>query len=110
MKTALKIIFTAILGIMLYVTIAASLDRSVAQAFRELWPDLWFQATMCDTYFAFFVICLWAAYKEKSLAGKILWPAAILVLGNIAIAPYMLIQLFRLKPGDPVGKIWTRNF
>jgi hypothetical protein len=36
------------------------------------------------------------AYKERGLVARVVWLLAILILGNIAMAGYMLIQLFRL--------------
>jgi predicted permease len=56
----------------------------------------WFIATLFDTYFAFLTFYFWLVYKETKAIARILWLIAILVLGNIAMATYMLIQLFRL--------------
>jgi hypothetical protein len=109
MKAFLKFIFLGVLAVMTYITVKASMDRNVMHALSGLWQDPWVKATLCDTYFAFMVICLWVGYKEKTWPARILWSLAILILGNFAIAAYMLIQLFRLKPQDPVDKIWTRN-
>ena len=100
MKTFLKILYTAIFVVMVYVSVVASLDKDIIQAIKGLWPHLWVRATLCDTYFAFLTIFLWVAYKERSLFSKALWFLLIMILGNIAIASYMLIQLFRLKAGE----------
>ena len=62
------------------------MDRGVVTAFRELWPDPWFRATMADTYFAFLTIFLWVCYKEKSIVARVLWFLGIMILGNFAIA------------------------
>lgn len=110
MISALKVFFTLVLAVMTWVTVRASLDRGVIEALHALTPDLWFQATLCDTYFAFLTIWLWMAYKEKTWAVRLAWFAAVMILGNFAIAAYCLIQLFRLKPGDPVENILRRNF
>lgn len=109
MKLFLKVIFTGILAVMLYATVSASMDRNVFQALRELGPDLWFQATLWDTYFAFFTICLWVIYKEKSVLAKCAWSLGILLLGNFVIAGYVLIQLFCLKPDEPVSAVLTKR-
>lgn len=109
MKVLLKIFFTGVLAVMLYATVSASMDRNVFQALRELTPDLWFQATLWDTYFAFLTICFWVIYKEKNIFSKIAWTLGILILGNFAIAGYILRELFRLKPQEPVSAILTKR-
>ena len=65
-------------------------------------------ATLYDAYFAFFTFWLWVAYKEKTVWRRILWLVLILSLGNIAMSLYVLIQLFRLKPEDPVEAVLWR--
>lgn len=109
MKTFLKLVFFGVLAAMTYITVVASGERSVMNALTGLWQDPWVKATLCDTYFAFMVICFWICYKEKGWPARILWTLGVLILGNFVIAAYMLIQLFRLKPQDSVDKIWTRN-
>ena len=42
-----------VIACMTWITVAASLDRSVLQAGSDLWPDLWFRATLMDAYFGF---------------------------------------------------------
>jgi hypothetical protein len=49
-----------------------------------------------DTYFAFLTFWLWLAWKERTWPRRLGWLVAILLLGNIAMAVYLLIQLFRL--------------
>ena len=70
----------------------------------------WFIATLFDTYFAFLTFYAWVAYKETSNLLRVAWLLAILILGNIAIAGYMLIQLFRLPPDAKIeGLLLRRN-
>jgi Protein of unknown function (DUF1475) len=99
MVSGLRLLFVAILGLMLYVTLAASLDRGVFNAGGALWPDPWFRATLADAYCGFLTFYAWVCYREPSGAGRILWFVAIMLLGNIAMALYMLVLLFRL-PAD----------
>lgn len=108
MKTLLKILFAAIFCWMVYISIVASLDQNVMDAIREFGPRLWWQATLSDTYFAFLTIYLWVFYKETSWISRVLWFVGIMLLGNLCISAYVLIQLFRLKPEDPVSKILVR--
>jgi len=108
LRTTLKLFYLFVLGVMTWGTVQASLDRGVMQALAELGPDPWFKVTLYDTYFAFFSIWLWMAWKEDRWLWRFFWLAAVMILGNFAIASYVLMQLFRLRPGQPVGAILKR--
>ena len=69
----------------------------------------WFIATLFDTYFAFFTFWLWVAYKQRDWLKRIAWLRAILLLGNIAMATYMLIQLFRLPADAKIEELLLRR-
>ena len=94
---------------MLGVTFQANLERSLFQAGRGLWPDPWFLATLLDAYFGFIIFYVWVAYKEKTYASRILWFVLIMGLGNMAVALYVLLQLSKLRPGDPWEKLLLRD-
>ena len=100
MQNFLKFLFALILLAMLAMTTVASLDRGVFQAVGDLWPDLWFKATLMDAYFGFVTFYVWVAYKERRNWARILWFVLIMCFGNIAMATYVLIQLFRMAPGE----------
>jgi hypothetical protein len=95
----LRVLFFAILLGMLAVTTLASLDRGVFEAAAELWP----------AYFGFLTVYVWIAYKEITLGGRILWFVLLMALGNIAISVYVLIELFRLEPGDDLARLFLRR-
>jgi hypothetical protein len=105
----LRVLFSLVLAGMLAVTITASFDRGVFEAGAALWPDPWFRATLADAYFGFLAVYVWIAYKERTWGGKLLWFVLLMTLGNIAIAVYLLIELFRLRPGDPMEKLLLRR-
>ena len=105
MRTFLIILFFGILVGMLYVTTVASLDRSILKVGRVILGDRWFHATLADAYFGFITFYVWVAYKEKSVAGKVIWFVLIMLLGNISMSVYMLIQLIRLKNGSPIHHV-----
>lgn len=94
----LKALFLGVLALMLYATVTASLDRSIFAA-GGLWSDPWFRATLADAYCGFLTFYAWVFYRERSRAGRVSWFAAIMLLGNIAMALYMLVLLYRLPPG-----------
>ena len=114
MRTLLTCFFAAILAAMLWVTITASMDRSVFEAGAEIWADPWGRATLFDAYFGFLTVFVWIAYREPTWARRAAWLIALLLLGNIAIAVYFLIalagrgtrdwtDLFRPVQPKPVG-------
>ena len=109
MKTTLKLLFLAILAAMLWVTVTASFDRNVLIAGKELWLDPWGKATLFDAYCGFTTFFVWVAYKENSWPRGILWFALIMILGNIAMSLYMLIQLFKLKDGESFETLLLRK-
>jgi hypothetical protein len=106
---SLKVFFILILLAMLAVTTVASFDRSVLEAGADLWNDPWFRATLADAYFGFLTVYLWIAYKEGTWGRRVLWFALLMTLGNIAIAFYLLIQLYRLPASATVEDLLLRQ-
>ena len=92
----LRLAFSFVLLTMLAATSWASLQVALWETPRAVATHPWFIATMFDTYFGFLTFYVWLAYKETGWLARIVWLIAILLLGNIAMATYMLIQLFRL--------------
>ena len=109
MRAALTGICLAVLLLMLAVTISASLHQNIVDAARRLWPDPWFRATLADAYCGFLFFWLWVAWRERTPARGALWLLLIMTLGNIAMAGYLLLQLRRLQPGDPVEVLLARR-
>lgn len=89
----LKLYFVAVILAMLAVTGWASLHENVVSAFLRLARDPWGLATLFDAYFAFLAFWLWVAWKEACWPTRLVWLMAILLLGNFAMAAYVLIQL-----------------
>ena len=104
----LKLLFFLVLAGMLAVTTVASLERGVFEAGAELWDDPWFRATLADAYFGFLAVYVWIAYRERGWARRILWFVLLVGLGNIAIAVYVLIRLYRLPPEAGVAELLLR--
>ncbi len=104
----LKLLFAAILIAMLVVTIKAGLSENLFHAGRIL-NEPWVIATLWDAYCGFITFYVWVAYKETSWARRGLWFVLIMCLGNIAMAAYLLISLFRLSPGDGWEELLLRN-
>ncbi len=89
-------------------TVQTSLKAPLWNSLHSFSNNPWAVATLWDAYFGFITFWVWVAFKEKTIAARILWLIAILCLGNIAMSLYVLIQLFKLKPGQPVQSILVR--
>lgn len=106
---ALRIAFSVVVLSMLVVTTWASNIVAVWSIPREVGSHPWFIATLFDTYFAFLTFYCWVAYKETSVIARVLWLLAILLLGNIAMAGYMLWKLFRLPSDASIESLLLRQ-
>jgi Protein of unknown function (DUF1475) len=110
-RTALKLLFGTILVVMLVVTVQASLQQSVLD-WRGLvdGPDRWWTiATLADAYCGFLTFYAWVFYKERSTLARIGWFLAIMLLGNFAMATYVLRQLARLRDDQPLEQLLLRE-
>ena len=110
-RIAIKLLFGGILAGMLIVTTTASLKQ-------PLWewtglvaePDRWWTyATLADAYFGFLTFYAWVFYKEASALARAGWFVAIMLLGNMAMAVYVLLQLRQLPAGQPAALILLRR-
>ena len=107
-KNTLKTLFIVILISMIVVTGWASTRQSMFA-----WGGLtgadryWTIATMCDAYFGFLTFYVWVFYKETRWLPRAAWFLAIMALGNMAMASYVLLQLIRLRADQPASTILT---
>lgn len=108
-RAALRLLFGTILVTMIGVTTWASVRQPVWQ-----WGGLtqppdngWTIATLCDAYFGFVTFYVWLAYKEQRWLPRIGWLIAILLLGNMAMSTYVLLQLRRLPEDAPIAALLT---
>ena len=109
MKLILKMLFGGIFLWMTVLTIRTSLTVSLWDAWSSFGANPWAVATLYDAYFGFLTFYVWVVYKESSLWSRVVWFFLIMGLGNIAMSLYMLIQLTRLRPDEPVEAILRRR-
>jgi hypothetical protein len=109
MIVLLRIVFSIVVLAMLAVTSWASLKVAMWDTPRAVATHPWFIATLFDTYFAFLTFWLWLAWRERRWIPRLVWLVAILLLGNIAMASYVLIALFRLPTTASVDQLFTRK-
>lgn len=107
MKLFLKLLFGFIFVFMVAMTTRTSLQVPVWQA--SFTGNPWAWATLYDAYFGFITFFCWVAWRERSLAAKIVWFIAIMLLGNIAMSLYVLIQLFTMKPDDSISALFHQK-
>ena len=110
-RLALKLLFGGILAGMIVVTTTASLKQPLWEWNGLLAePDRWWTyATLADAYFGFLTFYAWVFYKEASAVARVGWFVAIMLLGNMAMAVYVLLQLHRLRTDQPAASILLRR-
>ncbi|MBS1529820.1 MAG: DUF1475 family protein [Bacteroidetes bacterium] len=109
MITALKVIFSVLLVWMCYVVVSTSLQSNLFREWGFLGSIPWMRATLWDFYTNVLVIFVWVCYKEKNWLLKILWLLLLVCLGSIASCAFVLIQLFRLKPGEGLKEFFSKQ-
>lgn len=109
MTGRLKLIFALALIAILGTTTWASLQMPFWKTPQAVVEHPWFIATLVDTYLAFFTFWLWVAYKESSNLARAVWLLLIFGLGNIAIAGYVLLQLYRTPPDGGIEALLLRR-
>lgn len=90
---------------MTYVVVSTSLESSLFEQWDFLGGIPWMRATLWDFYANILIITLWMYYKEKTIPIKILWTILFVCLGSLATCAYVLIKLFKLKPGQNVKEL-----
>ena len=110
-RTPLFALFGGILVVMLVVTVTASLHQPIWEwGGLTAEPDRWWTyATLADAYFGFLTFYAWVFYKEARALARVGWFVAIMLLGNIAMAVYVLLQLAKLPAGAPMSKLLLRE-
>lgn len=111
-RSGLTLLFSLIFCTLLGWTVYASLHQPVSE-----WSGLtaapnhyWTIATLIDAYYGFITFYVWVAYKETRWTPRIGWFIGIMLLGNMAMSAYVLLQLKRLPASRPlVDLLAARN-
>ena len=109
MINALKVFFSLLFLWMCYTVISTSLASNLFKEWDFLGSIPWMRATLWDFYANVVVIFFWLCYKEKSIALKAIWLILLVVLGSIASCTYVLIQLYKLKPGEGLKELFGKQ-
>lgn len=105
----LRVFSVMVLASMLAVTGWASSVQALWEIPRAVGGHPWFIATLFDAYFGFLFFWLWVAYRERTWVPRIAWLIGILLLGNIAMAIYVLIRTFRLPADASMERLLLRD-
>ena len=107
MKLFLKIIFGFISLCMVGVTIMTSFQSNLFAMWPILAKEPWMIATLQDFYFNILIISTWMFYKERKILPCALWFLAFVLLGSIATAFYVFLQICKLKSDEGPEAILT---
>lgn len=99
----------AVLLLMLAVIAWASLREAIWSIPSEVAGNPWFIATLADAYCGFIVFYAWVAYRETSWAARVGWFVALMALGNVATAVYLLRAVSRLPKGATAEQLLLRR-
>lgn len=104
-------LFSLVLIAMIWVTSWASSVQPVWEwtGLKESPNHAWTIATLCDAYFGFITFYVWVLYKEHAALKRALWFIAIMTLGNMAMAIFMLKELAMLKNSESLDQLWVRR-
>lgn len=106
-RTALKVLFIAIfLTMLLYTGFASTRQPILAWGGLTHGVDrYWTTATLLDAYCGFITFYVWVYYKERHALARLAWFVAIMLLGNMAMSAYVLRELARLRPNEPLSQL-----
>ena len=89
-----------------YAALAGKEGINVIKGFETVCAEPWGLATMFDAYFGFLAFWLYVAWRERTVAARLGWFVALMLLGNFAIAGYALLCLFAAKGETDLGKVF----
>jgi hypothetical protein len=110
-KTLLQLTFGAVLAGMVLVTSWASSVQPVWRWSGLITPPdrAWTIATLCDAYCGFLTFYVWVLYKEQRWMRRLGWFVAIMLLGNMAMAAYVLKEIAALRGADTAAVLLSRR-
>ena len=89
-----------------YAAITEKEGINVIDGFVTVCSEPWGLATMFDAYFGFLAFWLYVAWREQSIASRLGWFVALMLLGNFAIAAYALLCLKQSGDETDLGKVF----
>ena len=105
---SLRALAIIVLLLMLSVIAWASTREALWSIPAEVSGNPWFIATLADAYCGFIIFYAWVAYRETTWIARGLWLIALLTLGNVATAIYLLVALSRIPSTANAGDLLLR--
>lgn len=106
--TALKVLFSLLFVWMCYTIISTGLESDLFKQWDFLGSIPWMRATLWGFYANIAVIFLWVCYKVNNIGLRFLWLILLVTLGSIASCAFVLIQLYKLKPGEGLKEFFGK--
>ena len=89
-----------------YAALAGKEGINVIDGFVTVCSEPWGLATMFDAYFGFLAFWLYTAWRARTVGARIGWFVALMLLGNFAIAAYVLLCLKQSGDETDLGKVF----
>jgi hypothetical protein len=103
----LRCFFIVVLASILGTTLWAASQCPLFSIPREVVTHPWFIATLVDAYLGFLTFYVWVFFQQTAWLSRLTWLVAILLLGNIAMAIYCLVALFRVPLSASLATVLT---
>ncbi len=110
-RSGLTLLFGFIFTSLLAWTVWATVHQPVSEWGGLTTPPdhYWTIATLIDAYYGFITFYVWVAFKERRWLPRAGWFVGIMLLGNMAMSLYVLIQLRRLPPDQPLSNMLSTH-
>ena len=108
-KGLLKVLFLGMSLSMIVLVIITSMQSDMFHLPAIVVNEPWFKTTLVDFYFNITIISAWVVYKENNLMRSISWIIAFILLGSIATAFYVFLQLNGLRKGKTIEEVLCRR-
>ena len=113
-KVALIVFFLIMLVVMSYKIVSTSnqsnlFDLMANWGTQGIDPYPWFNATLWDFYANFIFIALFVWHKENNKLLAVLWIPFLGAMGSPGTALYLLIKAFKLKEGEGLNELFSKN-
>ncbi|MCE1190187.1 MAG: DUF1475 domain-containing protein [Ignavibacteria bacterium] len=106
-KNQLLIVFSILWFYIVYTVITTSMQSNLFTEWNYLASIPWMRATLVDFYINVVAIFTWIALRERSKLALTFWLLGLVFLGSIATTTYIIVQLIKLKAGEPVSNAFS---
>jgi glucan phosphoethanolaminetransferase (alkaline phosphatase superfamily) len=105
LKLLFFLLFITMTSMILWAIFTGNWDNAISYITQEPWILI----TIIDIYISFFVFYIWVFFRERNIFSKIIWLLLIISTGSLAITLYVLIQLFKLREGETLKDMISRD-